>query len=367
LSTFSQLDLSFIKLQATAENLRPSLDILADVVLNPSFPQDQFSIQKQRRLAQIGQEKAQPNALALRLLPALLYGAEHAYGRPLSGSGSEKSIEGVTRDDLMQWHAQWFKPGSSTLIVTGAATMDKILPALEESFAAWKPGTAPAKKVGTVAKTAGGKIYLIDKPDAPQSTIVAAHVSEPSGQPEELAIETVLRNFGGIATSRLNRNLRLDKHWSYGTSAFLNDARGQRPFIVVAPVQTDKTKESMIEVAKEIRGVAGERPLAGEEYASIMRNMTLRLAGRFETLNALEGAAIALVNYNLPTDYWARYGSNVRALTEPQLNTAARKFVRPGEAIWLVVGDLKKVEQGIRELGFGEIIRLNADGEAIGQ
>jgi len=367
LSTFSQLDLSFIKLQATAENLRPSLDILADVVLNPSFPQDQFAIQKQRRLAQIGQEKAQPNALALRLLPALLYGAEHAYGRPLSGSGAEKSIEGVTRDDLIEWHAQWFKPGSSTLIVTGDATMDQILPALEASFAAWKSGTAPAKKIGSVGKTAGGKIYLIDKPDAPQSTIVAAHVSEPSGQPEELAIETVLRNFGGIATSRLNRNLRLDKHWSYGTSAFLNDARGQRPFIVVAPVQTDKTKESMIEVAKEIRGVAGERPLAGEEYASIMRNMTLRLAGRFETLNALEGAAIALINYNLPTDYWSRYGSNVRALTEPQLNTAARKFVRPGETIWLVVGDLKKVEQGIRELGFGEIIRLNADGEAIGQ
>jgi len=367
LSTFSQLDLSFIKLQATAENVRPSLDILADVVLNPSFPPDQFAIQKQRRLAQIGQEKAQPNALALRLLPALLYGAEHAYGRPLSGSGSEKSIESVTRDDLIEWHAQWFKPGSSTLIVTGDATMAQILPALEASFAAWKPGTAPAKKIGSVGKTTGGKIYLIDKPDAPQSTIVAAHVSESSGQPEELAIETVLRNFGGIATSRLNRNLRLDKHWSYGTSAFLNDARGQRPFIVVAPVQTDKTKESMIEVAKEIRGVAGERPLAGEEYASIMRNMTLRLAGRFETLNALEGAAIALINYNLPTDYWSRYGSNVRALTEPQLNTAARKFVRPGEAIWLVVGDLKKVERGIRELGFGEIIRLNADGQAIGQ
>ncbi|MGI9107415.1 MAG: M16 family metallopeptidase [Pyrinomonadaceae bacterium] len=365
LSTFSQLDLSFIKLQATAENVRPSLDIFADVVLNPSFPQDLFAIQKQRRLAQIGQEKAQPNALALRLLPGLLYGPNHVYGRPLSGSGSEKSVDGVTRDDLIRWHAEWFQPGSSTLIVTGDMTMDQLLPALEASFSAWKPGVAPAKNIGTAAKTTGGKIYLIDKPDAPQSTIVAAHVSEPSGQAEEIAIETVLRNFGGIATSRLNRNLRLDKHWSYGTSGFLNAARGQRPFIVIAPVQTDKTKESMIEVARELRGVAGERPLAGEEYASIMRNMTLRLPGRFETLNALEGAAIEMINYNLPADYWSRYGGSVRALTEPQLNTAAQKFVRPGEAIWLVVGDLKKVEQGIRELGFGEVIRLNNDGELL--
>ncbi|MGH9903315.1 MAG: M16 family metallopeptidase, partial [Pyrinomonadaceae bacterium] len=316
-------------------------------------------------LAQIAQEKAQPNATALRVLPGLLYGAGHAYGRPSSGSGYEKSVEGITRDDLARWHAEWFKPGSSTVIVTGDTTMDKLLPALEEAFGAWKPGKAPAKNVGAVARTAGGKVYLIDRPDALQSTIVAAHVSEPGGQAEELAIETVLQNFGGMATSRLNRNLRLDKHWSYGTSGSLSDARGQRPFIVVAPVQTDKTKESMVEVAREIRGIAGERPLAGEEYASIMRNMTLRLPGRFETLNALEGAAIDMINYGLPADYWSRYAGGVRVLTEPQLNTAAKKFVRPGEVIWIVVGDLRKIEKGVRELGFGEVIRLNADGEPV--
>lgn len=367
IGTSSGLDMSFVRLQATSENLRPSLDILADVVLNPSFPQDQFSIQKQRRTAQIGQEKAQPNAMALRILPGLLYGEQHSYGKPLTGSGSEKSIEGVTREDLMQWHAQWFKPGSSTVIVTGDARMNTLIPALEAAFGAWKPGKAPAKNIGTVPRTSGGKVYLIDKPDAPQSTIVAAHVSEPSGQPEELAIETAMTNFGGIATSRLNRNLRLDKHWSYGTQGVISGARGQRPFMVIAPVQTDKTKESMVEVAKEIRGLAGERPMAGEEYASMMRNMTMRLPGRFETLGALEGAAIAMINFGLPADYWSRYGGNVRMLTEAQLNSAAKKFVRPGEVIWVVVGDLRKVEAGIRELGFGEIIKLNPDGEPLGQ
>jgi zinc protease len=367
LNTFSQLDMSFAKLQATSDSLRPSLEILADVVLNPSFPKDQFSIQKQRRLAQIGQEKAQPNAMALRVIPGLLYGAAHAYGNPLSGSGTEASVEGITREDLVQWHERWFKPGSATVVVTGDTTLAKLLPALEATFSMWKSGKAPVKNIGTVARTSGGKVYLIDKPDAPQSTIVATHLSEANGQAEELAIETVLTNFGGIATSRLNRNLRLDKHWSYGTSGFLGNARGQRPFIVIAPVQTDKTKESMVEVAKEIRGLAADRPLAGEEYASIMRNMTLRLPGRFETLNALEGAAIAMINYGLPADYWSHYAANVRVLTEPQLNNAAKKFVRPNEIIWVVVGDLKKVEQGVRELGFGEVIRLNPNGEPLGQ
>ena len=366
LQTFSQLDLSFVKVRATSENLRPTLGILADVVLNPSFPEDQFKIQKERRLAQIGQEKAQAAAAAMRVLPGILYGANHAYGKPSSGSGSEKSVEPVTREDLARWHAQWFKPGSATVIVTGDTTMAKLRPALEEAFGAWAPGKAPAKNIGTAARTAGGRVYLIDKPDAPQSVILAAHLSEPGGQPEEQAVETVMQNFGGMATSRLNRNLRLDKHWSYGTQGFIGGARGQRPFVVIAPVQTDKTKESMAEVAKEIKGLAGERPVAGEEFASIMRNMTLRLPARFETLDALEGAAVRMINYNLPADYWARYAGEVRGLTEAQLNDAAKKFVRPGEVIWIVVGDLRKVEKGIRELGFGEVIRLNADGEPAG-
>ncbi len=363
LNTGSSLDMSVVRLQSTAQNLQKSLGIMADVVLNPAFPADQFGIQKQRRLAQIGQEKANPNAMALRVLPAIIYGANHAYGKP--ASGNEQSVQGISREDLAKWHGDWFKSGSSTVIVTGDTTLAKVLPMLEEAFGNWKQGTAPTKNLAIVPKTAGRKIYLIDKPDAPQSTIVAAHISEPSGQMEDLAAAPVFQNFGGMATSRLNRNLRLDKHWSYGTSGQLRDSRGQRIFLVLAPVQTDKTKESIVEVVKEIRDVAGARPVTGEEFASIMRNMTSRLPGRFETLGSLEGAAIDLINYNLPNDYWSKYGANMRGLTEAQLADAAKKFVRPDEIIWIVVGDLNKVEKGIRELGFGEVVKLNADGEVI--
>jgi zinc protease len=208
-------------------------------------------------------------------------------------------------------------------------------------------------------------VYLLDKPDAPQSVIVAAGVSQPSGQPEDLAIQPVMQNFGGMATSRLNRNLRLDKHWSYGTSGFIMNARGQRPFMVIAPVQTDKTKESITEVSKEINGVAGDRKLEGEEYASIMRNMTLRLPARFSTLSSLDNAALELVNYKLPADYWSKYAGNVRTLTEQQLNDAAKKFIHPSELVWLVVGDAKKIEPGIRSLNLGDMIYIDADGKQI--
>ena len=367
LSTGTGLDQSLVRLQATSANLAPSLAIMADAALNPSFPQDQFALQKGRRLAGIGQEKAQPNSLATRVLPGLLYGQEHVYGKP--ASGYEASVAGITRDDLAQWHATWFKPGSATLVVAGDVTMDKLLPALEASFGKWAAGSAPAKQVNgaVTVSTAGAprKIYLIDKPDAPQSTIVAAQLSLPYGQPEDLAIEPVMTNFGGIATSRLNRNLRLDKHWSYGTSARLSEVRGQRSFVTIAPVQTDKTIEAMREVRKEVQGVAGERPLVGAEYESIMRNMTSRLAGRFGTLNALEGAALATVNLGLPEDYWANYARNVKALTPAQLGQAAGKFVKPEEVTWLVIGDLRKVEAGIRSLGWGEVVVLDQDGKPI--
>lgn len=363
LSTGSGLDLSFVRLQSTTANLRPSLGVMADVVLNPSFPADLFAVQKKRLLAQIQQEKANATNIGYRALSALIYGTDHPYGKP--ASGFQTSVDSLTREDLMKWHAEWFKPGSSTLIVTGDAKLETLVPELERAFGAWKAGTAPAKSLPAVGRTAGKKVYLIDKPNAPQSVIIATHLTEPNGQPEDLAVEPVMTDFGGISTSRLNRNLRLDKHWSYGTNGMLTGARGNRIFVVTAPVQTDKTKESMVEVAKEIRNIAGDRPIKGDEFESIMRNMTSRLAGRFETLSALELAAINLVNYGLTDDYWSNYAGRMRGLTEGQLDSAAKKYIRPGEVIWIVVGDLKKIESGIRELGYGEVIKLGPDNEAI--
>jgi zinc protease len=361
ITTSNSLDLSFVDLKALSLNLRPSLDIYADVVLHPSFPEDEVTLIRQQRLTRIRQEQAQPNTAAQRIIPRLLYGEGHPYGKPLTGSGYVSTVSPLQRDELVQWHRTWFHPNNATLIVTGDVTMKDLVPELERAFGAWKGGQAPQKSVADVARTAGRKVYLIDKPDAPQSVIVAAHVSERGGLPEDLAIETVLRNFGGMATSRLNRNLRLDKHWSYGTAGFLNDARAQRPLVVVAPVQTDKTKEAIVEVQKELRGVAGDRPIAGEEFASIMRNQTLRLPGAFETLDSLTAAGIRMLIFGRSEEYYRNYAKNVRGLTEESLNGAGKKVVHPDEVIWVIVGDLKKVEEGIRELGLGEVVRYTGE------
>jgi zinc protease len=363
--TDSSLDQSLMRLRALSPKLRESLQVFADVVLRPAFTPDSIAIARRNRLAQIAQEKARPAALAQRLLPQLLFGAEHAYGKPLTGSGFEASIAALTRADLQSWYRAWFHPNNAQLIVSGDVSLANLVPELERVFGSWTRGTAPTKQIGKAAPAGTRPVYLIDKPGAPQSVIIAAQIAPAARQAQELANATVMRNFGGMTTSRLNRNLRLDKHWSYGTNAVLFDARGERPLLVTAPVQTDKTRESMLEVRQELRGIAAERPIRGEEFASIVRTQTLGLPGRFATLAALENAALQQLIYGYPDDYFASYASRVRALSEADLANAAAQLVRPDEVIWLVVGDLAVIEPGIRELGFGELVRLDSDGRAV--
>ncbi len=368
IATGNNLDLSFVSLRALKANLDGSLELFADVALEPSFPEEMVSLGRRRQLARIGQEKASPVGAVLRLAPRLLYGQGHPYGNPLTGSGTEQSVAAMTRGSLAAWHDAWFLPNNTTLVVAGDITMAELAPKLEHAFGEWKQGKAPVKSIGETGPGAAkpGTVYLIDKPDAPQSVIMAMHLSRRGGTPMDLAIETVMTDFGGMATSRLNRNLRLDKHWSYGVRGRLYDARGPRPFVVLAPVQTDKTKEAMTEVTKEIRDIAGARPIEGEEFESIKRNVVSRLPGRFETLRSLESAAEELISYGYPPAFYYDYAGNVRGLTEKDLSAAAEAFIHPDKVVWIVVGDLDKVEAGIRELGYGEIVHLDPDGNPIG-
>ena len=353
----SGLDLSYAYLGTLAMHVRPTLEILADVVMRPSFPPDKVALMQQDQISRIRQEQAEPNASALRILPPLLYGASHPYAKPFTGSGYEASLKSLTRDDLVAWHRTWFHPNNSTMLIAGDITLPQAVAELERAFGSWKRGEAPQRTLPDVPRTAGRKVYLIDKPDAPQSVIIASHVADRGGAADDVAVETMMRNFGGMATSRLNRNLRLDKHWSYGSFAAVNDARGQRPFFLIAPVQTDKTKEAIVEVQKELRGVAGDRPIAGEEYESVMRSSTLRLPGAYETLDSLGAAGIRMLVLGRSDDYYTNYARNVRTLTADAINAAGKKTIHPDEVIWVIVGDLKKVEAGIRELDLGEVVR----------
>jgi zinc protease len=365
LGTGANLDLASVSLSALKENLDPSLEVFADVVLRPAFPEADFAREKEQRLAAIRREKATPQAMALRVFPRLLYGAGHPYGTPLTGSGTEESVEGLERADLVAFHRAWFKPGSATLTVVGDITPAEILPRLERLLGGWPAGKAPEKELATVAHRPESAVYLVDRPGSLQSMIYAGHVAPPRSNPNEAAIETMNEVLGQSFTSRINMNLREDKHWSYGANSRLLDARGQRPFVVAAPVQTDKTKESLAEIRRELEGIVGDRPPTADELKVAKDKRILTLPGRWETNDAVAAAIAQIVRFGLPDDYWRTYPAELLSLGLPQVERAAHEVVHPGQVVWVVVGDRAKIEPGIRELGLGSIQVIDADGNPV--
>src|SRR6266702_3454477 len=310
LRAYSNLDLSIVQLSALKAKLDDSLELYADVILNPSFPESDFARLQKQRLAAIEREKNTPVQMALRVFPALLYGAGHAYGNPLTGSGTTDSVTKMKREELVKFHQTWYRPNNATLVVVGDTTLGEIKIKQEKLFANWKTGQIPKKNVGTVSLASKSTVYLMDKPGALQSVIIAGVIAPPTANPKEIAIEAMNDGLGGMFGSRLNMNLREDKHWSYGARSLLWGARAQRPFIAFAPVQTDKTKESLAEMNKEFRGILGDHPLSADELAKIQANETLSLPGSRETEDSVGRSIIDLVQFGLPDDYYETYAGS---------------------------------------------------------
>ncbi|MDQ7040864.1 MAG: pitrilysin family protein [Rhodothermus sp.] len=366
LGTGSALDVSTVYFSALRDKLEPSLELFADVILNPAFPEADFQRLKQQQLVAIQREQVSPVQMALRVFPRLLYGENHAYGLPLTGSGTIQSVQQITRDDLVRFHQTWFKPNHATLVVVGAISMEELLPRLEQLFADWKPGDIPQKNIQDVPHKERSVVYLIDRPGSEQSIIFAGHIAPPEANPRELAIKVMNRVLGGAFTSRINMNLREDKHWSYGARSMLISARGPRPFIVYAPVQTDKTAPAMLEIKKELEGiVSGQQPITSEELDKAQRNLTLRLPGRWETANAILNDLSYVVQFGWSLDYWRTYPEAVRALTLDDVNAAAREVLHPDRLVWVVVGDRSRIEEEIRQLGFGPVYLVDTEGNLL--
>jgi zinc protease len=195
---------------------------------------------------------------------------------------------------------------------------------------------------------------------------MAGSIAPPADSPDEVAFEAVNNAFGGAFSARLNMNLREDKHWSYGATSLLYGARGQRPYLAVAGVQTDKTKDAIVETLKELRDIIGSRPISESELERIKNQTILELAGSRETMNSIGGAIADLIEYGWPDDYWDTYPSRVKDLETTGVHQAAQALIDPDRFIWVIVGDRAAIEKDVESLGLGEIIHIDADGMPVG-
>ena len=365
LQASSSLDGSSVFLSAIKPKLDDSLSLFADVILNPTFPDSDFEREKKLLLARIEQEKAQPFGIALRVMPTLVYGKDHAYGSPLTGSGTPTSVARIKRDDLIKFHSTWMKPNAAILIIAGDTTLSEIRPKLEKLFGGWQAGNLPKKNLAKVNLPTKPTVYLIDRPGALQSILIAGQPALPKNNPQEIASDVMNDMIGGNFSSRLNMNLREDKHWSYGAFSLFFDAKGQQPFLALAPVQTDKTKESLQEMNKELHDFTAARPVTDTELQAAIANRTLSLPGSRESLRAVAETVRQMLEFGYPDDYFDTYASKVRNLRTADIQDVAKTVVHPDNLVWVVVGDRAKVEAGIRALNLGDLHLIDADGNPV--
>ncbi len=363
----SNVDISFVDLSALKSNLNASIELWADQILNPVFDTEEIERLRQQRITGIAQEKAQPLSLALRLLPPILYGPGHAYSVPFSGTGTVVSTESITRQDLLNFKSMWLRPDKARLFIVGDITLEEIMPLLNRTFRGWEaPETvAPQKNISNVSLPDGKRVILIDKPGSPQSFILAGHVLPGLGTERDLAIEAMNGVLGGTFTARINMNLREAKGWSYGARTQLQSARGQRPFLVNAPVQTDRTGDSLRELINELETIKTSRPITQEERDLVIAGYARALPGTYETTQAVLNSLLTSARYGRPLDYPAHLTEAYEALELNELQSAAVDLIDPDKLVWIIVGDLAQIRSQVEVLNIAPIEIWNDDGEPV--
>ncbi|MDA8958183.1 insulinase family protein [Gammaproteobacteria bacterium] len=352
----SGLDTSVATLSSLKANLSQTLDLAKEALINPTFPEKEIERIKKETLAGIIQEENRPASIAYRNIGKLLYGEEHPYGKPLTGSGISETISSITRANIIDVHSRAINSAHLTFAVAGDIEMQELVNLLESKFGDWSANSdSDLKALTTVELPDNRTIYLIDKPNAQQSYIVAGQLLPPSATDEEIEIDYMNYAIGGSFTARLNMNLREDKSWSYGVRTRLGDAKGQRAMLVTAPVQTDKTSESMAEIVTEYADYLSTKPITQDELAKGKASKTLRLPGQFETLGALKGGVSGIVTYNRDLDYLDQLPALLDEPSLTQVQAKAQKYIKPNQWTWLIVGDLSKIEEPIRALDLGEV------------
>jgi zinc protease len=354
ISAGSSQDASAVTLDALTANLAPSLALMADLVRNPAFAPAEVARVKDQQLANLAQTLASPRALAARELGKLLFGS-HPYGQPTDGLGDAKSLAALTPESLRAAHTKWLRPDLARITVTGDITMAQLLPLLESSFGKWQAPASviPVRKDLTTAIPAPRpRIVLIDRPGSPQSVIYAGKVLPISGKAQGMeALDLANEVLGGGFLSRLNLDLREDKGWSYGVSSAVRNPVGPRSFAIAAPVQADRTGDSIRLLLADIKAFPAGKPVNAEELNRVTDGKIRGLPNAFETNGQVLGAIINNDRLGRPDDYIATLPSRIRAITGSALDTAARTWLQADGLTFVVVGDRKLVEPQLKGLG----------------
>ncbi len=352
-STSATLDRTSISLSALSPNLAPSLDLLADVVRNPAFVPAEVDRIRAAQLNRIAEELSEPEGLAGRILPTKLWGAGHPYAIPSSGTGDPAIVRKLAPQDLSAFHKNWLRPDTARILVVGDTSLSTVIPLLERSFGSWEAGQGarPVKNFSAQVPVATSKIYFVDRPNSPQSVILAGQVLDAKGRDDLVSLRSANDVFGGSFLSRINTDLRETKGWSYGVGSGINGRENRVSFTMSAPVQADKTGESIRVLRSQLADFLGPKGVTGDELQRTVNGSIRELPGSFETTSDVLGGLTQIVNLGRPDDYYEQLAQKYKALTAAELDASARAKIDPKSLIFVVVGDAKTVRSQLDAVG----------------
>ena len=345
-------DQSFVQLNALSPNLAPSLDLMSSVARDAAFRPADIERIRAQTLTSIAQTQKDPTRVARRLLPVILYGANHPYGGP--PGGDPKAISQIGRADLIAFEQRWLRPDNAKIFVVSDRPLTEVQPLLEARFGNWTPPATP-KGVKTFAalpaRPAAPRILLINLPGAPQSSILGGQLLPLDPKGDIVPFDTANDVLGGTFLSRLNMDIREDKGWSYGVNGGEQVMLHAVPYIVSAPVQADRTGDSLLELNKQLNDFLGARGVTQEELSRTVANSINALPGELETSGAVLGSIMEMDLLDRPDNYYEALAPEYRSLTTARLDQAARAALDPKGFVWIVVGDAAKVRPQLEKLG----------------
>ncbi|WP_296674947.1 pitrilysin family protein [Novosphingobium sp.] len=348
------VDSSAVTLTALSANLAPSLALLADVVRRPAFRAEDVARVRDQRLSQIAQVEANPSGLAGRALAPILFGADHPYGLPGDGLGFKSDVAAMTPQALSAAHDRWIRPETLKITVVGDITMDALVPMLNATFGDWAPPAAalPVKDISRPAPAPRPRIVLINRPNSPQSVIFGGRVLPLTGRDQNKeALDLANEVLGNGFLSRLNMDLREDKGWSYGVRSIVSSPLGPRALIVTAPVQADRTGDSIKLLLADMAAFPAAKPVDKVELARVTDGNIRGLPNRFQTNLQVLGAVVNNERLGRPDNYISTLASRYRAIDAPAIDAMAKTYLGREGLTFVVVGDAKVVEPQLKGLG----------------
>jgi zinc protease len=348
-----------VQFTALADKYEGALELAADMMLNPTFPAPALERLRQQRLVQLTQAKDQPNAISNNVFAKVLFGDEHPYGRVVT----EQHVRAITRDDIVKFHQEYFRPGRAIVTVVGDLDEARARAGFEKAFANWAAGgerpsfsypPAPAPKATT--------IYLIDKPKSAQ-TVFGIGLPGPSRDtPDYYAISVMNTIVGGLFQSRLNHLIREVKGYSYGVSSNFAYGRGPGAFRAGGAIVTAKTDSALIDFMNELRGAQGGKPFTEDEIRQGKDALVQSLPARFAAVNAANSAISQIYTLNLPETYYQEFSAKVNAVTSDDLVRVAKRYIDMDKLAITVVGDRAVIEEPLRKTGIAPIVILDIEG-----